>query len=286
MRDVLLYVYQSYSPDLLLTAQNVIAQGSRAFLMVDEQQMGYSEDKASLYASYLEKMHALADDNLRRLLALVNLADSAVFVVSAQGMAPVHTTVYLNTMLNNAKLQPWKTSGGQSRLDEPKNKAWALASGGSAYIYINLQGRDWPGVVAPEEYAEVQQQIITALEEMRDDTGQPLFARLVKQEDLGILRLDAANAGDILVLAAPGYSLSDELGSKQVLTQAPCCAESGFTANAPEMRAIFVAAGDGLASGKLVPAVHVTDIASTIARLLEFQPASTVEGNAIDSIWR
>lgn len=286
MGDVLLYVYQTYAPDLLLTAQTIIADYARPFLLVDGRQDGYSPEKAELYASLVAKAHAIADEHLNRLLQSVNLADSAVFVVSPHGLMPVHTTVHVNTILSNAKLLQIETGVEPSQIDTTESKAWAVASGGNTHIYINLQGREWPGLVLPEDYGQVQEQIIAALQETQDETGQPVFARILRGEELSTLHLESSRAGDVFAQAAPGYALSDELASKTVLVPAPCCAQEGFVATAPEMYGVFVAAGGGLVSGKTISPVSILDIAPTIAQALRFEPAASVQGRALEGIWR
>jgi predicted AlkP superfamily phosphohydrolase/phosphomutase len=286
MGEVVLYVYQTYAPDLLLTTQTIIADYARLFFLVDGRQEGYSPEKAELYASLLSQAHAIADENLKNLLELADLSNSAVFVVSTHGLMPVHTTVRVNTILSNAKLLQVKTGVEPTQIDTGKSKAWAAATGGNAHIYINLQGREWPGLVSPEDYGKVQDQIIKALQEAKDETGQPVFARILKQEELGTLNLESPQAGDVFAQAAPGYALSDELGAKKVLAPAPCCAQEGFGATVPEMHGIFIAAGDGLVSGKTIPPVSILDVAPTIAQALRFQPAVTIEGHAIEGIWR
>jgi len=281
-----LYVYRTYAPDLLLLAHTLIADYARPFLLVDGRQEGYSPEKAELYASFLAKAHRTVDENLGHLLEWVNLADSAVFVLSPHGLSPVHTAVHVNTVLSNAKLLQVKAGVQPGQIDTGKSKAWAAAAEGHTHIYINLQGREWPGVVAPEDYTAVQEQIIAALQETRDETGQPVFARILKGEELEALHMASLHAGDVFAQAAPGYYLSDEMGAKQVLAAAPFCAADGFEATVPEMHGVFIAAGDGLVSGKTIPAVSSLDIAPTIAHVLRFQPATTVQGQAIEGIWR
>lgn len=286
MMDVVLYVYQTYHPDLLLTVQDIIAQCAHSFLLVDERQQGYDVGKAQLYASYLQKAHMVADGNLKSLVSLVNLADSAVFVLSAYGMMPVHTTVHLNKILQNARLLQTKTSPAGDQVDENKSKAWAWASGGSAHIYINLQGSAWPGAVAPEDYEKVQEQIVKALKEIQDEDGQSVFARILRNQELNTIHMDTPYSGDVFVQAAPGYSLSNEWRVKKVLLPSPYYAEVGFDAVLDEMHGIFIAAGNGLTSGKTIPSVHILDIAPTIAKALGLQPAPTVSGHAVEGIWR
>jgi len=286
MMDAVLQVYETLQPDVLLTTQDIIADCARAFLLVDERQEGYSPERASQYASYLEKAHKTADDSLGRLLQQVNLADSAVFVLSGEGLAPVHTAVRLNTILKGAGLLQLKTVSGQDEVDDGKSKALAFASGGSAHIYVNLQGRERLGLVAPEELDKVQKQIVQALQETKGTDGQPVFARILKREELKAAHLDSPNSGDVFVQAAPGYCLSDELGFRKTLTAPMYRAAAGFDAALPEMHGFFIAAGDGLAAGVKVPPVQAIDVAPTLAKLLSIPFANTLSGQPVDGIWR
>ncbi len=286
MMDVVSQVYRAYQPALLLTAQNIIAECARPFLVVDERQQGYSLETAELYAAYRQKAHSVADANLGRLLSLVNVADSAMLVISGHGLSSVHTSVRLNAILKDAKLLYLDTSHEQDTVDEDESKALAFASGGSAHIYINLLGRDQPGLVAPEEYEDIQQQIVEMLEETQDEDGQPVFARILTRDELSRIHLDSPNSGDLFVQAAPGYWLSDALGFEEFLVPSPYGAEGGLDATLPEMHGIFIAAGNDLVSGKPIPPVHITDIAPTIARVLGFSSPATVSGQAIEDIWR
>jgi predicted AlkP superfamily phosphohydrolase/phosphomutase len=286
MGYVVLYVYRTYTPDLLLTAQSIIADYARPFSLVDGRQDGYSPEKAELYGSLLSQAYVIADRNLENLLEVVDLAKSAIFVVSPHGLAPVHTTVNVNTILSNAKLLQLKSGAGPGQVDTSKSKAWAATAEGNTHIYINVQGREWPGVVAPEDYAKVQEQIIAALQETKDETGQPVFARVLKAEELGTLHMESPDVGDVFAQAAPGYYLSDALGAKKVLAPAPCCAAAGLEATTPEMQGVFIAAGDGLAAGKTIAPVSILDIAPTIAQALRFQPAAAVQGQPVAGIWR
>jgi arylsulfatase A-like enzyme len=52
------------------------------------------------------------------------------------------------------------------------------------------------------------------------------------------------------------------------------------------MHGMFIAAGASLSRGKAIAAVHLTDIAPTVARILGFEPASTVRGHSMEDVWR
>jgi len=285
--EVMLHVYQAYSPELLLTSWPLIADFSRVFLLVDGRQEGYGPEKAEIYATYLKQAHSILDQSLGRLLSQVNLAHSSVFVVSPNGSLPVHTAVNVNTILTTAKLLSVKAgSPWPATLDTSKSKAWASTNQGIAHVYINLQGRESTGIVPPEDYAKVQEQIIKAMVDAKDETGQQVFARVLRREDLAALHLDTPDAGDVFAQAAPGYLLGDALNVKKALSAAPCCAAEGLPAELPEMHGVFVAAGGLLASNKTVPSVSILDLAPTIARALRFQPVADTDGHALEGIWR
>ena len=284
--DVALYVYQSVRPDLMFTVQGIIGDCARAFLLTDLRQEGYTAEQAGLYASFMDKAYKVADDGLARLLGLVNLANRAFFVVSGQGLGPVHTAVRVNTILKNAGLLQVKVKDGRDVVDEAKSKALAFASGGSAHIYINLQGRERPGLVTPDDYLKVQNEIVQALQEARGDDGQPVFARVLKREELKSVHLDSPNSGDVFVQANPGYCLTDELGYRKAMLPARARAVGGFDSALPEMQGFLVAAGDGLVSGVTVPSMQAVDVAPTVGRALNLRLTETTPGRALDDIWR
>jgi hypothetical protein len=286
MMDVALYVQQASPPDLLLTTQTIIADCARAFLLQDPRQEGYSSEQAAVCALLMQKAHQAADANLGRLLAQVDLAGSAVLVVSGQGLAAVHTSVRLNSVLRNAGLLQLKKVDGEDVVGVSRSKAVAFASGGCGHIYINLQGKERSGLVAPDEYAQVQKQIIQALEGTKSENGETVFARILKHEELESIHLESPNSGDVFVQALPGYCLLDELGFKKVTAASEESAAMGFDATLPEMHGILVAAGNGLASGKTIPAVSATDIAPTIAKILRLQFFYAVDGHALEGVWR
>jgi hypothetical protein len=98
--------------------------------------------------------------------------------------------------------------------------------------------------------------------------------------------LNSPNSGDVFVQTAPGYALVDTLGLEEVLAESAVRAEGGLDASLPQMRGIFIAAGDNLVQGKKISPVHITDIAPTIAKVLRFDPAPRVSGQAIEEILR
>jgi predicted AlkP superfamily phosphohydrolase/phosphomutase len=281
MTEVLLHVYGTYQPDLLLTAQDALASCSQLRASGDEGEDLHTLTSAAAQESYSRRSYALVDASLAPLLSEIDLSDTVFLMVSAAAMMPVHSNVYLNTILRDIELQSWR--GGT--VNQNQTAAVALASGGSAHIYLNLQGRDRPGIVNPEDYEGLQQRIVDALRETLSAEGEPLFARIQVHQELSRLHLDSRNSGDVYVQASPGYLLSDEVGQEEFLLPSQVGAAGGYDSGLPGMRGSLIAAGDGLARGTRIPALHVVDIAPTIADVLGVRPPATVRGGSLVGIW-
>jgi len=285
MMEVAIHIYTTYQPDLMLIGQSSLGEVVRQFLLVDERQPGYSPERAEEYAGYRQRGAQIADASLGQLLTATDLQDTALLVVSDHGLAPVHTVVHLNTILGQAGLLSFQESPGFP-VDATSSQALALASGGSAYIYVNLRGRERPGVVPPEEYPALLDELVRTLSQVRDANGHSVLARIVRRQEMGSLHLSSPYSGDLFVQAEPGYVLSDELGKEAAFEPSSFYGGAGYDSALGEMHGIFVAAGRGVKEGETISAVRVVDIAPTVARLLGFTLAGIVDGLALDEIMR
>jgi predicted AlkP superfamily phosphohydrolase/phosphomutase len=285
MMEVTVHIYTTYQPDLMLTGQSALSEIVRQFLLVEERQPGYSPELAEEYAGYRKRGAQIADASLGQLLVAIDLTDTTILVVSDHGLAPVHTVVHINTILEQAGFLSFQESPG-STVDATDSKALALASGGSAHIYVNLRGREQPGLVPPEEYPALLDELVRTLSEVRDPNGQPVFARIVRRQEMADLHLSSPYSGDLFVQAEPGHVLSDEWGKEETLEPTNYYGGAGYDSALGEMHGIFVAAGHSVREGETISAVRVVDIAPTVARLLGFTPAEIVDGLALDEIIR
>jgi len=284
MANVTAWVYSTYHPDLLLTWQDPFDSAGHQFLMTDPRQLNYSPERAETYAGYYRQAASIANDSLQIMLDTFDLDHTTVMLVGDHGMAPLHTRVYVNTILENAGLL---TLDNQNYVVVKKTKAFAICSGGSVHVYINLEDREkGGGTVSNEEYAELQLQIIDLLKNLTDpNTGAPVFQRVLTRAELGALGLDHANSGDVFAQAYPGYHLDGWRGNDLVFEPANFYGQHGFDSSLMEMHTIFIAAGvDVTRSGLIIPPVRVVDYAPTIASLLGFEPASTVDGSPIPEL--
>lgn len=283
MAEVTAWVYQTYQPDLLYAWQDGFDAAGHAYLMQDERQLNYSPELAQAYQSYFLEAAKAADNALATIMEAVDLDHATVMLVSDHGMAPIHSVVYVNTILEKAGLL---TLDRRNYVVVEKTKAFAVASGGAVHVYINLAGHEKDGFVPPEDYESIQQTIIDLLQNLADPVnGEKVFQRVLRQDELSSIHLDHLNAGDVFAQAYPGYHLDGWRGNDFVFEAAPFYGQHGYDSNLPEMHAIFIAAGFGVSNlGEIIPSVKIVDYAPTIAHLLGFTPAATVDGNPIPAL--
>ncbi len=104
------------------------------------------------------------------------------------------------------------------------------------------------------------------------------------------LRFRHARVGDLVALAAPPLALLDGNGAQGIAQRVSAFfgqrgGVHGYDPEvAPEMRAIFVARGRGVAAGTQLGVVRTIDVAPTLARLLGIAPPAQAEGVPIAGI--
>jgi predicted AlkP superfamily phosphohydrolase/phosphomutase len=284
MANVAAWVYSTYHPDLMLTWQDPFDSAGHQFLLVDPRQLNYSPELAETYKGYYQQAAKIADNSLKTMVDAFNLDTTTVMLVGDHGMAPLFSRVYVNTILENAGLL---TLNSQNSVVVDQTRAFAICSGGAVHVYINLMGREkGGGTVSEDEYPEVQSQIVDLLKGLIDpETGEPVFQRVLTRGEFGPLGFDHPNSGDVFAQIYPGYHLDGWRGNDFIFEPADFYGQHGFDSSLPEMYTIFIAAGAGIPqTGDIISPVRVVDYAPTIASLLDFQPASTVDGLPIPTL--
>ncbi len=281
MAQVAAWVYSTYQPDLMLTWQDPFDSAGHQFFMTDPLQFEYSPERADQYLAYYRRAAAVADRSLGIMLDGFDLENTTLLMVGDHGMAPIHSVVYVNTVLEQAGLL---TLDSSNAVVLSKTRAFAIASGGAIHVYINLVGREkGGGTVTAEEYPAIQAQIIELYQGLVDPlTNAPVFQRVLPRLELAPLGLDHPNSGDVFAQAVPGYHLDAWRGNDFVFAPADFYGQHGYDSSLEQMHTIFIAAGAAVpVAGEIIPSIRVVDYAPTIALLLSFDPAGTVDGNAI-----
>lgn len=249
--------------DLLLCYVPVIDLAGHRLLLLDSRQADFSPQRRDDLTRARNRVWQAVDAELQKLLAGLDLTRTTVVVVSDHGMLPVHTAVDPNAVLAGlgvlAPETPTETAGGG-----PSGPvASALGNGGGAFVYLGTGGD-------PAARARLLAALPRRYAEWRVDGEAPIEKVLTRQEAARI-GLNHPNSGDLVLFARPGFifrSLPPDLAS----APAPVYGAHGYRATHPEMQALYMAVGAGVAPGHRRGTVQATDIAPRVASWLGIDP--------------
>lgn len=143
---------------------------------------------------------------------LAALADEQTLVVvtSDHAALPCWRYVAVTRVLQQAGLTTfqWDPAAGTYSVDLTRSKVVPYLD--PQHIWVNLQGREPEGVVPPEQYERVRDDVIAALLALRDpDTGERPVQIAARREDLGAVGRAEERIGDVLFFLRPGYTTWD-----------------------------------------------------------------------------
>lgn len=183
-------------------------------------------------------------------------------------------------------LQDWLTLFWRTRtIDWSRTRAFAAFSDLYGYIRLNMRGREAEGIVLPEDYEDLREQIIVGLSSFVDEeTGEPVVEKTAHIEELYPDGRMLAHLPDILIrwtetAAARHRALvSPEHG--RVAWPTPGSHPQGRSGNHRD-RGFLIAAGPDI--GDRVPdtAAHILDLAPTAYSLLGLDPPPHMRGRPL-----
>lgn len=177
---------------------------------------------------------------------------------------------YKNTVETEEPLETWGyTPVPKRKIDWSKTKAALIHDG---YIYVNLKGREPHGIVEPEEYDQVVEQVVNIVEDIRVD-GHPdrrLMQIVFRKEDAEVFGLHGELVGDVITFAKVRYR-GGHHGNFHT-----------SRAKIGSMRAMTVFAGPGIKRGvEREKAIHLIDLAPTIAAFWGIPTPRQAEGRVL-----
>ena len=165
---------------------------------------------------------------------------------------------------------------GKQEVDWSKTKAvmWRMGE-----VWLNLKGRDFHDgvecIVTPEERWQLEEEIMThILSEKSPMTGMRMATLALRNKDAVVLGMGGPGCGDIVYLAAEGYTMdhADSLSTIDGAIGTSCMS-------------IFAAAGPGIRENFRTPRViHHVDVTPTIATLLGTRMPEQCEGAPVYQI--
>jgi predicted AlkP superfamily phosphohydrolase/phosphomutase len=273
---------------------------------IDPKSCHYNPKEAPKIIDHIRRIYAEVDARIGRILEHVDLDNTLVCLVSDHGFSSLERNPYIKHHLAKAGLLSFNldTETGAMDIDWSQTKCFPLEPG-HAHIFVNLKGRDPHGIVEPEDYEKVQEEIIDVLLSLRDPkTGRHVVATAIRKKEAGMLGV-AENQGyerigDVLFALKPQYMANPFVypvavkyrdGTERFIPNPedfePAELHRNFTGvhlslpSLKEMHAAVVLEGNGIPNLKRKNPINIIDLAPTLAYLLGTPTPKDAEGNIL-----
>ncbi|MGC2854712.1 hypothetical protein ACM64Y_04485 [Novispirillum sp. DQ9] len=158
----------------------------------------------------------------------------------------------------------------------PRMKAFALPSFGDGFVRLNVRGREPTGIVAPEDFATVAEEVRRVVLSLRDArTGQPLADTIVALRDTPF----AAASGHPADLAVVWRPLPADVADSPLVGRIgpfPYRRTSGH-----DGRGFLIAAGPDIAPGTTWQPGRITDVSATLLDLIGAELPAGRDGRSL-----
>lgn len=274
-----LFIMHSHPPDWAYHA-----------LMTDMDPSSCTDEKKREAAWEAHRRVYQAQDSMIAQITQAAGNDTLIVLVSDHGAVPDGPMINVNDILVSAGLtvllekppagpgdnfyeRATREHGFLNKPDIARSKALPQRT---CHIYVNLKGRDEGGIVEPEDYEKVQQEIIDALLTYRDpQTGMRPISMALSKQDAMMIGLYGDNVGDVVYAIYPWFS--DQHGKSLP------AAKWGIGS----LKTLFVMNGPGIKKGvRLQRPMHLTDVVPTICHLMDWPVPQHVEGAVIYQAFR
>lgn len=228
--------------------------------------------------------------------------ETIVVFISDHGAVPIWKIVNIPLAFKDANLLDYKWDNVKKKYVINWKKTLAFPYMEPPFIWINLKERELNGLVPKSEYEIIRDRVIETLYKIRDpQTNESIIQLAVKKEEAINLGLNGDRVGDIIYFLKPPYGIFDgnlgvlnasELTKKLLDKPLAYDAKTFFGAHAYYLpntkfgnftvKAPLIIAGPDIQNGiELKKTVDLTDIAPTLAHLLEIPKPKNAEGKIL-----
>lgn len=303
MADAAGYLQDSRGWDVLFLHYHLLDTLNHTFLGYLDPEFPYTTpgrtaDTWELYRA----AYATVDRLIGRLKERCVDGSTTLVITSDHAALPCWRYVSVVRALADAGLleYAWDPASGKFRVDVSRSRAIPYLD--PQHIWVNLAGREPDGLVPPERYEAVRDQVIAALRQIRDpETGGYPIRLVCRPEDLGLIGRSQSWVGDVVYFLEPGYSTWDgELDSLRFGSLRPKRFTGGVVGPSPDVvghhtpylpaarykdftnRATTFFYGPGIRPGYRRPwPIRLKDISPTMAYLLGIDGPAQAEGSIL-----
>ncbi|MCK4658330.1 MAG: alkaline phosphatase family protein [Phycisphaerae bacterium] len=170
-------------------------------------------------------------------------------------------------------------------VDFSRTQACVMHAGMNGFLYINLKGRQQTGIVEPDQYEplrdELHERFLSATCLDPDGKTVNIYKAVHKPEDVyGCERADRSWLPDLLLVPRDGLSVVRKIRGRQPVTWFPARRREGTHRE----NGVFVAYGPGVAVGKELSA-DIIDSTPTLLAMLGMRIPDDMEGRVIEGIF-
>lgn len=263
--------------------------------------------ESTAFAERMYRRNYIETDRvLGNLAELAEQYDAVLVAVADHSAVPTHTWVDTSKPFMDKGWMAFDEDGGW---DPARSQVRAMINHS---IYVNVQGRHPDGIVNPDAYEAVRDEIISTLLSMRDSrTGACPIAIAARREDMDSVGGNGENFGDVIYLMRPGYTNQPASEGTLLTTEALGAfvqdAEGGLrtgytyhrriqgnhhdylpNATYPGLcsnRAILLLHGPGIRPGVRIRNARTIDVAPTLAALMGIEPPAQAEGHVLYEVF-
>ena len=245
-------------------------------------------EAGSPLADAIRQYYVYVDRCIGELIAIIPPADrakTAVIVVSDHGAKRIDGGIAVNEWLiregyltvTEYPQQPIPLGKliAQEKVDWSKTKVWS-EGGYYARVFLNVKGREPRGVIEPQDYEAVRDELIRKLEALGDENGRPIGTRAYRPEELYQHRNGVSP--DLVVIFGDLYWRS--IGSIGYQCIHVFDNDTGPDDANHAQDAMFVLSGTGLNKGP-IPPIDILDFAPTVMRLYGLPVPTDMQGTSL-----
>ena len=248
---------------------------------LDEHHRRYDPDPQ--YANVLHDYYVWIDKHIGETYDVLN-GDTVLFVHSAHGVQRLDGRINLNEWLIQegymvlheypSQLTPMM----KLKVDWAKTKAWA--TGYTGQLYLNIKGREAQGIVDPDEYDRLLDEIAKKIIEIPDERGNSLKTQVFKRKEIHSGPFVRYGPDLFILFDEYRWNISEMVGyghGNLYSFDKP----SGPDDGADGLNGYFCIAGPGVpASGEHIGAT-LLDVAPTVLDVMDLEIPQEMEGKSI-----
>lgn len=272
----------------------------------------YDPDKADFCWHMIRETYRQVDENIGKIMEGIDLDNTYVVLISDHGMTHLDWNPYVKEHLSRAGLLEYcldlSTDDPSNLSINWKNTKCHPLEPCHAHIFINLKGRDPQGIVEPEDYERVQEEIIRCLLNMRNpETGDQVVSMAVKKNEAGTLGIFEGpgfdRVGDVLYAWKPGYmshpfiyrsKIQYRDGTERTIANPELYEAAGLCRNFTgvhlalpslhDMHACMIMAGPNVPKYERKYPAKIIDVAPTLCKALGIDVPKDAEGGVLYDI--